>query len=278
MVHHKPSIRDFFTEKSIVRGSLHFKFNHQNWNLVRVSFYSYLVCNNVIDTKFCIWHDNSVVAVYTKKYSDLITRKRVTIIWIFQRFCIPSGNSLVTCALRNRCPSHFSLHSPHNRHLVLRQQVHTCTPVNLPGYNFKDHSGYGFDQWEEALRSNASSHWLSPYPEWSLKCVYINGHCNSWHVSIFTSTVCYACQSMLTKHTQVKTTWQQFAGDITALSFVNEGDFLLACHWSQEPQCQWVGINWDTLSWQRSGGKTLLEPMMKQFDDAHMRHPAWMNS
>ena len=27
---------------------------------------------------------------------------------------------------------------------------------------------YGLSQWEKALQSNASSHWLSPYPEWSL--------------------------------------------------------------------------------------------------------------
>ena len=27
---------------------------------------------------------------------------------------------------------------------------------------------YGLHQWEEALLCNASSHWLSPYPEWSL--------------------------------------------------------------------------------------------------------------
>ena len=33
------------------------------------------------------------------------------------------------------------------------------------------HSGYGISQWEEALLCNASSHWLSPYPEWSLYCV-----------------------------------------------------------------------------------------------------------
>ena len=32
----------------------------------------------------------------------------------------------------------------------------------------RDHSGYGLGQWEEALHSNAFSHWLSPYPEWSL--------------------------------------------------------------------------------------------------------------
>ena len=27
--------------------------------------------------------------------------------------------------------------------------------------------GYGIDQWEKVLHSNASSHWLSPYPEWT---------------------------------------------------------------------------------------------------------------
>ena len=33
---------------------------------------------------------------------------------------------------------------------------------------FRDHSGYGLSQWEEALLSNAFSHWPSTYPEWSL--------------------------------------------------------------------------------------------------------------
>ena len=32
----------------------------------------------------------------------------------------------------------------------------------------RDHSGYGLGQWEEALHSNASSHWTTPYQEWSL--------------------------------------------------------------------------------------------------------------
>ena len=35
----------------------------------------------------------------------------------------------------------------------------------------RDHSGYGLCQWEKALHSNASSHWPSPYPEWSLHWV-----------------------------------------------------------------------------------------------------------
>ena len=39
----------------------------------------------------------------------------------------------------------------------------------------RDHSGYGLGQWEKALHSYASSHWLSPYPEWSLiMCICVN--------------------------------------------------------------------------------------------------------
>ena len=32
----------------------------------------------------------------------------------------------------------------------------------------RNHSWYGLSQWEMTLRSNIVSHWLSPYPEWSL--------------------------------------------------------------------------------------------------------------
>ena len=38
---------------------------------------------------------------------------------------------------------------------------------------FLDHSAYGLSQWEEALLCNASSHWPSPYPEWSLILISI---------------------------------------------------------------------------------------------------------
>ena len=35
-----------------------------------------------------------------------------------------------------------------------------------------DHCGYGLSQWETMLQCNVGSHWLSPYPEWSL-CMQI---------------------------------------------------------------------------------------------------------
>ena len=38
-------------------------------------------------------------------------------------------------------------------------------PSLLPS---RGHSGFGLSQWEEALHSNASSDWPSPYLEWSL--------------------------------------------------------------------------------------------------------------
>ena len=42
----------------------------------------------------------------------------------------------------------------------------------------RDHSGYGISQWEEALWCNASFHWLSPYPKWSLNRL-MQYHCIS---------------------------------------------------------------------------------------------------
>ena len=39
----------------------------------------------------------------------------------------------------------------------------------------RDHYGYGFDQWEKALHSNAISHWWSPYTELSLRSVINHG-------------------------------------------------------------------------------------------------------
>ena len=35
-------------------------------------------------------------------------------------------------------------------------------------FALRDHSGYGLSQWETTLHCNIVSHWLSPYPEWSL--------------------------------------------------------------------------------------------------------------
>ena len=39
-------------------------------------------------------------------------------------------------------------------------------------YHCRDHSGYGLSQWE--MTSYVISHWLSPYPEWSLNCCFLS--------------------------------------------------------------------------------------------------------
>ena len=67
-------------------------------------------------------------------------------------------------------PSYLSHGDPYTRkttYFILRRP-----PPPVP--SARDHSGYGFSQWEEALLCNACSHWPSPYPEWSLQ--YATSH------------------------------------------------------------------------------------------------------
>ena len=80
--------------------------------------------------------------------------------------------------------------------------------INRPMYSWH-HSGYGLIQWEEALLSNAYSHWLSPNPEWSLVqpqqnktkqrprvCVYFFGSVVFTHLPL----VPHICVSELGQH------------------------------------------------------------------------------
>ena len=48
-------------------------------------------------------------------------------------------------------------------------QYHVILGHVITGPVCRDHSGYGLSQWEMMLHCN-TSHWLSPYPEWSLVC------------------------------------------------------------------------------------------------------------
>ena len=43
-----------------------------------------------------------------------------------------------------------------------------------PGSECRDHSWYGLSQWEMKVYCNVISHWLGPYPEWSLECFVSN--------------------------------------------------------------------------------------------------------
>ena len=59
----------------------------------------------------------------------------------------------------------------------LHRMDHSCVsscgerPIVRESIMIRDHSGHGLGQWEEALHSNASSHWLSTCPEWSLMII-----------------------------------------------------------------------------------------------------------
>ena len=45
--------------------------------------------------------------------------------------------------------------------------------INQPAwywlFRIKDYSGYGLIQWQMTLHGSVFSHWLSPYPKWSLR-------------------------------------------------------------------------------------------------------------
>ena len=63
-----------------------------------------------------------------------------------------------------------------------------------------DHFGYGFGQWQKALHSKASSHWLSPYPELSLLlcldillCVTLDIYYQFWIFIITPELLYWSC-------------------------------------------------------------------------------------
>ena len=53
-----------------------------------------------------------------------------------------------------------------------------------------DHSGWGISQWETTLHRNVVSHWLSPYPEWSLY-IYIYIYITWIHNELLKRKCCY---------------------------------------------------------------------------------------
>ena len=53
---------------------------------------------------------------------------------------------------------------------LLSNFVNCSTEIKSTTLDCGDHSGYGLSQWETTLHYNVVSHWLSPYPEWSLRC------------------------------------------------------------------------------------------------------------
>ena len=50
--------------------------------------------------------------------------------------------------------------------------MNTVYPVRC-ACGFRDHSEYELSQWETTLHCNVVSHWLSPFPEWSLGLLFV---------------------------------------------------------------------------------------------------------
>ena len=59
----------------------------------------------------------------------------------------------------------------------------------------RNHSGYELGQWEMMLQCNAVSHWLSPYPEWSLHCHQVS--CSTFAKSTHCTAACLDAGSTL---------------------------------------------------------------------------------
>ena len=117
---------------------------------------------------------------------------------------------------------------------------------------FNDHSGCGLSQWEKALHSNAFSHWLSPYPEWSL---LIPGNCDlrncymsymiimmtSWHGNTFHITGPLWGESII-HHVESHHKWPAMWSfvvffDVSLNKLLNNQS---SCWWFEMPWCSCV--------------------------------------
>ena len=71
--------------------------------------------------------------------------------------------------------THATCHGHHRkqRHRLHHQVSKCCTEQKLIS---RDHSGYGLSQSEKMLFKCNVSHWLSPYPEWSVHLIIHPSH------------------------------------------------------------------------------------------------------
>ena len=120
--------------------------------------------NKMFATKFCKWHDSSVVMPCAKVCCDLMIRYWITAKWNFHGILIViEKKSLVKCVQgRNGC------------HLYYVTLNVLCNEIfyNFIGNLFRDHFVYAPSQWETMLHCNVVSHWQSTYTKWSLPFTY----------------------------------------------------------------------------------------------------------
>ena len=84
---------------------------------------------------------------------------------------VVSAHFQTNCSLD--CPQTWLIHSLWYSPSMITLELHGCLLVIfdkafLSCDYHRDHTRYGLIQWETTLHCNVVSHWLSPYPEWSL--------------------------------------------------------------------------------------------------------------
>ena len=108
------------------------------------------------------------------------------------------------------CP-HYMTSGP-----ATKTSFHTWRPAGVACQVTEVHSGHELGQWVEALHSHASTHWSSPYPQWSLGNANKTKHLAkaliwlqlSWHGNLFGllavwSALCYNLETAVEQTVQL---------------------------------------------------------------------------
>ena len=101
-------------------------------------------------------------------------RKNTSVFHIIPELSHDIGNQNVSCiysysAVAEQGPSQWELS---HMSALIGWDFAQLQMENRPWFRY--HSWYGLSQWEKALLCNASSHWPSPCPEWSLLVGKVN--------------------------------------------------------------------------------------------------------
>ena len=98
---------------------------------------------------------------------------------------------------------------------------------------FRDHCGYGLSQWETMLLCNIVTHWLSPYPEWTLWIVNVCRNINMyfhWHMQFIDIEVVKVVENCLSRRQE-------------SIFLAQSILWLFVAWWCKEPRHQQLGID-----------------------------------
>ena len=86
--------------------------------------------------------------------------------------------------MQNLGITHFKWFLASLDNLMIKYLIHRFgTPAKMSALS-RAHCGYALSKWETALHCNVVSHWLSPYPDWSL-----HGGVNHCYISVILWTL-----------------------------------------------------------------------------------------